>query len=87
LDRKLEVKDGVLNAEPGVIVCCGWREGAGGLVAWWLVGLLAGIESSNEAPNDEDGLKGFKPANPVGWDVSGLEKLLEPEETEVAPVA
>ena len=51
------------------------------------MGLLAGIESSNEAPNEEDGLKGFNPANPVGWDVSELEKLLEPEETEVAPVA
>ena len=33
LERKLEVKDGALNAEPGVIVCCGWRECAGGLVA------------------------------------------------------
>ena len=51
------------------------------------MGLLAGIESSNEAPNDEDGLKAFKPANPVAWDVSGLDRLLELEETVVAPVA
>ena len=45
---------------------------------------IGGKDSSSDAPNDDDGLKGFKPANPVIW---GLRELvLDTMEVLVPPV-
>jgi hypothetical protein len=46
---------------------------------------IGGKDSSNDAPNDDDGLNGFKPTNPVNW---GFRELgLEDIEVLVAPVS
>jgi len=46
-------------------------------LGWELVGGagassgIGGNDSSSAAPNDDVGLNGFKPANPVRWDLTG----------------
>lgn len=45
---------------------------------------IGGKDSSSDAPNDDDGLNGFKPANPVIWGFREL--VLEVIEVLVPPV-
>lgn len=42
-----------------------WELGAGALSG------IVGNDSSSAAPNDDVGLNGFKPENPVRWDLTG----------------
>lgn len=45
---------------------------------------IGGRDSISEAPKDDDGLNGLRPANPVKWDLTGPEA--EDDDALVAPV-
>lgn len=62
------------NDDPGVTVCCGWIPPAGdaeSLTASFDAGGTGGKESTIAVPNDDEGLNGFNPANPVICDFNG----------------
>lgn len=73
LNRPVPAGLGVLEGRPVIAGVVGWDPGTGGR------------DSSREAPNDEDGLNGFKPVNPVTCDFTGV-SVVE-KEVLVVPVA
>lgn len=38
---------------------------------------MGGRDSSNDVPNDEDGLKALRPLNPVNWGFRGAETEMD----------